>query len=408
MYRRALLFIPVVVAGIWLSMRNEAVPPRSAPPPRVPRTAVAAPDAPAWDAIEEAIVATAAMPNGEAALVAVRRALAPEGPPADADLGAWRPYALPIAAIERALARPGLSLPDDGAGDDLLLLQHAAHALEARGWDRARAGSPEAGATDMLGALALGNRVVDAAEDARPLAIGLGVRHGALRELGELLDWSADPEALSVALAGLLGHGPARGAMARVLAHTCEMDKGYLASDLAKPGAILTTLNLDGPVAQWGLPPTLSNTVVGAVLYDQAGTRALMDTRCATLAEQLALPPAGRRHHAEDPPPDWSVLRNPVGRTAVSRQDYELGLAEKEDRLRAAQAVLTTAAAARLYLGERGRVPATVAELVPAWLPAVPVDPYRAGGVTIVGTEVRSAAPTVPSDAVALRTTITL
>lgn len=90
---------------------------------------------------------------------------------------------------------------------------------------------------------------------------------------------------------------------------------------------------------------------------------------------------------------DWRSFRNPLGRSLSAVGAWELEMATREDRARAVQAVLTTAVAARLHRAEAGAPPASVAALVPRWLPAVLADPFRSGGVRIVGEVVVSAAP---------------
>lgn len=386
--------IPCVVAaalGLWVATREEPAPRRSRPA----RTAVALPDEEAGVALGEALVHGRALADYDDARAALKRATSALGPPAEADRASWLPWADVVEALDRVVARPGLSVPPDLEEDDFTPLQDGAKAMVVRAWDRARIEGPEAGVADMLAVLVLGNRLTDASEEALQATVALYARQLALRELAELVEQWPEAGVLEAVRVGLLANPPPRGAMARVLEASCVREMDALSTELAKPGKVLAHLNLEEPVEALGVSPTVANTVVRAVMYDREDTEQFFQQRCDEVAAHLLLPPAVRPERIEDPKVDWRSFRNPLGRSLSTIGAWELRMANREERARAVQAVLTTAVAARLHQAEAGGPPASVAALVPRWLPSVPADPFRSGGVRIVKGVVESAAPSV-------------
>lgn len=325
------------------------------------------------------------------------------------------PFAEAIAAIGAVVARPGLTIPDealDATSLPVIDVQRVTFALLVRGWDRALSGQPEDGVADMLRAYAFGVRIVDAGESLLDVAVGVGLQAASLRELGELLDAtgptsapaSAGSPAHRAALAGLLKYRARGSATARVVPHDCAALKLQTAKDMAEPGAMLRYTQLEEVVDTLGVSPTVANAVVSTAVYDPLETRAQIDAACLAAMMRLAegRPPVP---DVKTPPPAAPVgpelvlelFDNPAGHAAARDTGRTLlTIGAREASILAAREVLTTVVAARLYLWASGNAPTRVADLVPAWLPTEPVDPYRPEGLRIVDGLVRSAGQDVP------------
>ncbi len=409
------------LVGLWLAW------PEAEPAPAqvriVPPSAVAPPDVPATEAFLEAAALSASVPDRDRTREALARALLPKGPPPDDAREAWKPFAEAIAAIEAVVARPGLTIPDedpDATSLPVIDVQRVIFALLVRGWDRALSGQPEDGVADMLHAYAFAVRIVDAGESLLDVAVGVGLQGASLRELGELLDatgpasgpasgpTSAPALAGSpphrAALAGLLKYRARGSATARVVPHDCAAFKLQTAKDMAEPGAMLRYTQLEEVVNNLGVSPTVANAVVSTAVYDPVETRAQIDAACLAAMMRLAegRPPVP---DVKTPPPAAPVgpelvlelFDNPAGHAAARDTDRTfLTVGAREASILAAREVLTTVVAARLYLWASGNAPTRVADLVPAWLPTEPVDPYRPEGLRIVDGLVRSAGQDVP------------
>jgi hypothetical protein len=423
--RRSIPWIVVGVGtlvGLWLAWPEaEPAPARASV---VPPSAVAPPDVPATEAFLKAAALSAKMPNLQGTREALARALLPKGPPPDDAREAWRPFAESIAAIEAAVARPGLTIPDedpDATSLPVIDVQRVIFALLVRGWDRALSGQPGQpaqpaqiveGVADMLHAYAFGVRIVDAGESLLDVAVGVALQAASLRELGELLDasgpasgpGSAAEPAHRAALAGLLKYKARGSATARVVPRDCAALKLQTAKDMAEPGAMLRYTQLEEVVDTLGVSPTVANAVVSAAVYDPVDTRAQIDAACLAAMMRLAegrppvsdvkpLPPAA----PVGPQLLLELFDNPAGHAAAwgSDRGYS-GVGAREASIWAAREVLTTVVAARLYLWTSGKAPTQVSDLVPAWLPTEPVDPYNPEGLRIVDGVVRSAGQDVP------------
>jgi hypothetical protein len=411
--------IPWIVVGVGTLVAFWLLWPEAEPAPArasvVPPSAVAPPDVPATEAFLKAAALSAKMPNLQGTREALARALLPKGPPPDDVREAWRPFAEAIAAIEAAVARPGLTIPDedpDATSLPVIDVQRVIFALLVRGWDRALSGQPEAGVADMLHAYAFGVRIVDAGESALDVAVGVAFQAAALRELGELLDatgpasgpGSAAEPAHRAALAGLLKYKARGSATARVVPRDCAALKLQTAKDMAEPGAMLRYTQLEEVVNTLGVSPTVANAVVSTTVYDPVDTRAQIDAACLAAMMRLAegqppvsdfkpLPPAA----PVGPQLLLELFDNPAGHDAARGSDRSyLSVGAREASTWAAREVLTTVVAARLYLWTSGKAPTQVSDLVPAWLPTEPVDPYSREGLRIVDGVVRSAGQDVP------------
>ena len=409
------------LVGLWLAWPEaEPAPARASV---VPPSAVAPPDVPATEAFLEAAALSAKMPNLQGTREALARALLPKGPPPDDAREAWRPYAEAIAAIEAAVARPGLTIPDedpDATSQPIINVQRVIFALLVRGWDRALSGQPGQpaqpaqiveGVADMLHAYAFGVCIVDAGESLLDVAVGVALQAAALRELGELLDATGPASAGAsggvsqaesahrAALAGLLKYKARGSATARVVPRDCAALKLQTAKDMAEPGAMLRYTQLEEVVNHLGVSPTVANAVVSTAVYDPVDTRAQIDAACLAAMMRLAegQPPVS---DVKPPPPAAPVglqlllelFDNPAGHAAAWGSDRGYpSVGAREVSIWAAREVLTTVVAARLYLWTSGKAPTQVSDLVPAWLPTEAVDPYSPEGLRIVDGLVRSA-----------------
>jgi hypothetical protein len=415
--------IPWVLVGVGALVAFWLAWPEAEPAPAqvriVPPSAVAPPDVPATEAFLEAAALSASVPDRDRTREGLARALLPKGPPPDDAREAWKPFAEAIAAIEAVVARPGLTIPDealDATSLPVIDVQRVTLALLVRGWGRALSGQPEDGVADMLHAYAFAVRIVDAGESLLDVAVGVGLQAASLRELGELLDatgpgsgptsgpaLAAEP-AHRAALAGLLKYRARGSATARVVPHDCAALKLQTAKDMAEPGAMLRYTQLEEVVDTLGVSPTVANAVVSTAVYDPLETRAQIDAACLAAMARLAegRPPVSDVKPLPSAAPVGPELvlelfDNPAGHAVARDTDRTfLTVGAREASILAAREVLTTVVAARLYLWMSGEAPTQVSDLVPAWLPNEPVDPYRPEGLRIVDGLVRSAGQDLP------------
>ena len=316
----AVLGIAVAAGALWL---RPDPPPAGQPPLAPSEPPVAAPDPAAWAGLELALreserISERDLPNTYERTAIRQRlyaALKGPGPPKDADLGAWRPYAPALAEVETVLAQPGLSLPHgpDFYDNAHLLWQATAlgEAMALRGWDKVETGQPAAGASAMLLGFALGVRMVDAAEDGWPVRIGDSVQEVTLRELGKLADNTRDPGTLRALLAGLRGLHARPGATVRVLNTDCLERDNFTRTDLSKRGQLLVESGIQLPDVGW--PTDVVNTALVLTSYDPEETTAALQAHCAFMRPYLNQRPAR-------PPADWDVTLPDFWRSASRLQ----------------------------------------------------------------------------------------
>ena len=118
----------------------------------------------------------------------------------------------------------------------------------------------------------------------------------------------------------------------------------------------------------------------------------------AVLARHGRLPPpAPSVHYYAALPPVGNARRRPIDFAGlISRSDLMLRVdrvIEQDARVRAERRAAAVSLAAQLYRADHGRWPADLAALVPAYLPAVPADPFSPGGAPLRYLLARNALP---------------
>ena len=162
--------------------------PITMPPIEVPAPVVPADDE-AWSLLEGAMAPVTDIQWLQAEL--------PQNQAPDAEhLDLWSQHADSLDAIESALLAPGLSIPPtppfaEANTEDWetpeIRLQPLARAFAIRGWQKALAGDPAGGVSDLLTVLRLGQRLIDASEPLIPGTIGIAISNTGFDALVSIL-----------------------------------------------------------------------------------------------------------------------------------------------------------------------------------------------------------------------------
>lgn len=341
-------------------------------------------EAPSPERLETIAAASAAASTVTADAQALREALRPailvDGPPSEADRGAWRPYSRGLALLDRALERPGSFVQEDDSprpgwtfplDERDLALQTLGSALVVRGWDRALDGDVDAGLGDMLKAVSLGLRLLDSQSRVVSTMIGWGLVNRGTTEIEQLTRTlgAADPELTQAAIVGL---GPALD-QAPVGWRAAEADclatlRGHVEAFSEHPVV----------VSPWGRYPV--SPVLAPVLIDTRQTLESGLAICRHGVEQARLPYALRADPAANRPASpspWDTLGNLGGAQLIEAfGDYDTPVG-MEDQGRARVAGVWSVLSARAYLAEHDAIP-TARQLL------LPDDPFTGRPLAIV------------------------
>lgn len=332
--------------------------------PRAPREAPSPAD---QEAIAGASAAANTVPADTDALRdRLRAAIRVDGPPAEADRGAWRPFRRGLALLDRALERPGSFVQESDAprlewafplDDRDLALQTLGSALVVRGWDRALDGDTSAGLADMLEAVSLGLRLLDSETRVVSTMIGWGLVNRAAAEIEQLTRTlgAGDPALTQAAIVGLrpaLEQGPVgwRAIEADCLANL----RGQVEKFTEQPVV----------VASWGRYPV--SPVLAPVLIDTRQTLESGLVICRRGVEQARLPYAMRAAKpVREPSSPWDQLDNLGGAQLIDAfGDYDTAVGA-EDQGRARVAGVWSVLSARAYLAEHDAIPTARQLLLP-------------------------------------------
>jgi hypothetical protein len=312
--------------------------------------------------------------------------LAAVGLLAPADLQGRVPQPAAIDAIRSLPSDEGtvlVPMPDslDGNTPDLLPLQRLCQAWLLDAWERASRGDTAGATKDMLGALRTARLLAEGDSGLLGHIVGLSLEQLALTELRELLTGPAraDAEALELAASALAlprdDSALARGIATEFTSLERHFQQLRASSEASSP--------------PWGRLP-------GAYDPDQTTAWVRVDGQAAV---DRALAPRWLRPKAEDTVRwgeaggslrEW--VHNPLGRSLYAVAKPELGdFVVRADSVRAQARVLQAWVALQRARLHTGALPQTLDATVPAWLAAVPVDPFDGGPIRFENGAVASA-----------------
>jgi len=315
-------------------------------------------------------------------------ALKDEGPPEDSKLEGWRAHAAALEALEALLARPGLRLPVQPLDEELPSMGAAlalGRLVLLRAWWQAGQGAQAAAVADLERALQLGLVLEHAGGSMLVTMVGLAVQGMAIDEIQELLTAPARLEGealapLEVRLQAATAWPP--GIVAGLAAECLSGEEMWESLRGMSVSEMLETSSMDG-ARKRSAPPAGDQRASDSWLLNVDKTRAFARRDCAKRLARIQIarptrPPLEPIELWRDGFHPGQYLDNPVGRIllSIASPSFE-SFTERSDAVRARRRLLLTRLALlRFGHDHDGNVPATLTDLVPDYLPAVPQDPY--------------------------------
>ncbi len=249
-----------------------------------------------------------------------------------------------VALLRRSLEQDDLALPALGAPaatqPDYRALLPLCQAWLLGGWQAAAEGDPAAGAAALLEVARFGARLEAAAGDMAALGMALHLQREALSQLAALrAEYPPPPEALAATASGLAALSDRPSTTPRILQAECLR----LTTEQGPGGDLCFLMSAAAGVPpadrSWPEPPQASSSGPGAASFSRLRSLALSAS----------------------------------------------ALVEEGDAVTARYAGLRTAIAADRYEADRGEPILALDELVPDYLPEVPVDPYTGAPLVLDG-----------------------
>ncbi len=381
--RRAAAMIAVIALAGFGARFSPSREPAASPDP-TPKVRPIRPGPEEAVALELVLRASGQLRLSSEGIADLRRALAPDGPPPEADRGAWRQHAPAIALLIEGVQAGAPLLVEPGAGADepnLVPWQWLAFALLLRGWDRGLEGDVEGGLADMLLAVQFGRQTQGRTSWLVPTMVRHAILSRGATEIEEYVRsfGSADADLHGLAIEGLrpAAHDPALVWLA-VRAECFAWVQAEITSFAAKPH-----LELPGV----GIPRLDLPRLVAPLVLDAAETRAAGIALCEQQAAYARLPypnrPVSPPQFADEAGPlGW--LGNPVGHRILLAADGAISPLAQEDQARARLAGLWSLLSARRYWLRHGVLPDH--DQLP-----LPRDPFTERPFRIVGGTITSA-----------------
>lgn len=380
-----LLLLAAVAAVLLVSAAREAAhdwpaldtPPVSLPAPPIKVDAEALP-------LFYAALAAAKDIDG----AAFTEALDVEGSPPDAKLEVWRDHAAALEALEALLAHPGLGLPVQSLDEEppsMLTAMALGRLLLLRAWWQTEQGAQEAAVADLERALRLGLILEHAGGSLLVTMVGLAVQGMTIDETLEML--AVPPKLQGAALAPLEARLQAaaawpQGIVAGLAAECLSGEELWESLRGMSVSEILEASPMDG-ARKRSAPAAGEQRASDSWLLNVDKTRAFARRDCAKRLQRLQIarptrPPLERIELWRDGFRPGQYVDNPVGRIllTIASPSFE-SFTDRSDTLRARRRLLLTRMALlRFGHDHDGNAPATLTDLVPDYLPAVPQDPY--------------------------------
>lgn len=405
--RRLAIGAAVVVVGVLLYsvydwyraglVWPEEMPALSAPAPVMP------PAAEGEATLRAAVEQRGALAAGVAARSALLDA---EGAPVAPDEGWPEDVAAAQAAVDRLVALSGLSVPPvrlDTPSPDFLTVMRLGELRQVRALRRFVEGDVAGAWADAASAVRLGQLVQHVGGSLLGAMVGVAVERGALRTAGRLLAAGGWDPAAGALLAELAAAAGRPSPMVAATAGECAgADAVYAELGTKSFEELMATAEVGGRARAGGLAGPAEGAggeaagarrsveAGGTWLYDADATRALWRQHCVALIAAMARP---ARERVMPVFPEvhsgawWRVgelLDNPIGRILLSLSVADWSHhAAQVDRLAAERARLQVALATAGWTATMGSAPASIEALVPAWLPAVPVDALSGAPLTL-------------------------
>ena len=188
---------------------------------------------------------------------------------------------------------------------------------------------------------------------------------------------AAPPQAVRDLVAALLDERPLNDGLRRALVAERVFELDF-------PNGVLANTGRGGTFGGFNLRVPGMTFLVRPMVFDNARAMARYTTFVMETAEATTDLPAYRAAlAATDPVPEVKAAPRRYGMAAVMMPSISRGV-ETHYRGLASRRLAATCVAARLYaLDHDGNLPAKLDDLVPAYLPAVPLDPLAAGGTPL-------------------------